>query len=253
MSKIAIIYFSGVGNTKYVASLIFNSLKSIHNVEIFSIEKLPCDFDINNYERVVIGFPTIHSAPVKPIMEFISHLQPGKKKIPIFIFTTCGLYSMNTLRIFAVKCYEKNLIPVMNKSYRCAATDGILLAPFVNMWFYHEKGLDERVNRDSLYFTSLNTYKPNIPRLKLYGIINYPNKWLGQHFRIKIYLHNDKCIKCGRCIKNCPTKAFQKNDQEYLTCNTNKCINCYRCIHHCPQLALSLSKRKTPQKTLFIH
>lgn len=102
--------------------------------------------------------------------------------IPIFIFTTCGLYPTNTLRIFAKKCVPLNIIPVISKHYRCIATDGSLLAPFMNCWFKHEKNLHNKIERDISSFMELlnQSMSVSIPRMKLYSIVNYPNKLLGR-------------------------------------------------------------------------
>ena len=64
-----------------------------------------------------------------PILTFIKQMEQLEISIPAFLFTTCGLYSANTLRIFAKLCEKKNMITILSRSYRCAATDGILLAP----------------------------------------------------------------------------------------------------------------------------
>lgn len=252
MDNILIIYYSGVGNTKKVATMIFNCIKNNCTATIYSIEKLPPKFNLNNYDAIIFGFPTIHTAPAQPMLKFISELSYLEKQIPTFLFTTCGLYSANTLRIFGYKCIRKNILPILNKSYRCSATDGSLLAPFMKCWFNDEKNLLEKVNRDALQFTKLDksNFSPIIPRIKWYSVINFPNKWLGQHFPFPIYLHKVKCVKCNKCITNCPTKAFTTSDDGFPVFSISKCVHCFRCVHHCPQLALSLSKKKAPSKTL---
>lgn len=41
---------------------------------------------------------------------------------------------------------------------------------------------------------------------------------------------NDKCIKCGLCVRKCPVQAIEKD------CETvsDDCISCFRCIRNCP-------------------
>ena len=253
MDKIIIIYHSGVGNTKLVAKSIEKQLNSDFDTEIYSVEKLPDGLELSNYRGVVLGFPTIHTHPTKRILEFIDGLTRLQKKMPAYIFTTCGLYSANTLRIFSKKCMSKNIIPVVNHSFRCAAIDGILFAPGVRFFFTNEKRLEVKIVNDCNEFkrklVNLDI-KPNIPRFKLYSILNYPNKLMGQHYVFPIYLHKDRCIKCGRCTMNCPGKAMYMNEENYPVYLKEKCERCYRCIHHCPKMALSLSKKKAPKKVL---
>ena len=250
MAKIGILYYSGVGNTQYVANIIYNYLINNNEAAIFSIEHLPNNFNVNDYSKLIIGFPTIHSEPAKPIVDFINNLATPDNNIPSFIYTTCGLYSANTIKIFCKLCLKKKIIPVKTNSYRCAATDGILLAPFMDIWYHHKKGLEEIIKADTNQFINLDAFVPAIPKLKWYSLLNYPNKLLGKYLRFKIYLHESNCTKCGLCIKNCPASAYTIGKKGYPLFNSWKCINCYRCIHHCPELALSLSKKKTPKRVL---
>lgn len=251
--NILILYYSGVGNTKVVATKIFYLLHGSHEVTLVSIEKLSTDIAIANYDSLVIGFPTIHAAPAQPILNFIEQTKQLKKSIPTFLFTTCGLYSANTLRIFAKQCEKKNIITILSKSYRCSATDGILLAPNMNIWFCHEKRLDKKVENDVSTFV-IHCNRPiiaNIPHFKIYSILNYLNKFFGQRFSPKIYIHKKNCVSCGKCVVNCPVQCICKDDIGYPLFNNEKCIHCYRCIHHCPKKALSLSKKRPPSKTLY--
>lgn len=105
--KILILYYSGVGNTKMTACNIAEVWKNTHEVTVVSIEHIPENLHIAAFEALVIGFPTIHASPAKPALDFIKHLPPLTKPVPTFLFTTCGLYSANTLRIFALKCAKK--------------------------------------------------------------------------------------------------------------------------------------------------
>ncbi|MBQ7783736.1 MAG: EFR1 family ferrodoxin [Oscillospiraceae bacterium] len=244
MKPFLIIYFSGVGNTKAVAEHIEKCASEIPT-EIYSVDNLPQSFSVDNYSAVIIGTPTYHAEPALPLMRFLKSTH-AHRKIPAFIFTTCGLYSENCLRILAKECILHSIIPIHSASYRCSATDGILLAPFMECWFKNEKNLNDKIQNDlSSFMCKLRSHaKTDIPKAKWYSLLNYPNKMMGKSSTFPIYLHKDKCIKCGKCQKNCPQNAISETDS-YPVINKTKCINCYRCIHHCPVLALSLSKSKT--------
>lgn len=151
-------------------------------------------------------------------------------------------------------CVKKNIISIINRSYRSPATDGILLAPYMKCWFSEERNLGQEVKNDSLKFMELikRPLKIDIQRIKVYSILNFSNKLLGEKFIFKIYLHKEKCIGCIKCILNCSSQAYKLDENGFPIINKTKCINCYRCIHHCPQKALLLSKRKTPTKTLMM-
>lgn len=251
--NILILYYSGVGNTKMVATTIFTSLQKQHEATIESVERFPDTIPISQYDALVIGFPTIHASPAQPMLTFINQIKRLHQAIPTFLFTTCGFYSANTLRIFAKTCSRINMIPIMSRSYRCAATDGSLIAPCMKVWFRHEKDLDKKILCDVDEFIR-RLDKPislHLPRFKLYGMLNYPNKVMGQRFSPRIYTHKEHCTMCGRCSLNCPVQSIIKDSKGYPIIEASSCIHCYRCIHHCPQKALSLSKKHPPSRTLY--
>lgn len=252
--KILILYFSGVGNTRMVAEQYYKRWEVMHICDLYPINKVPVNLDISQYGCIVLGTPTYHATPAKPILDYLDKLTPLSKPLPAFLFTTCGLYPANTLRILACICREKNIVTIMSQSYRCAATDGMLLAPSMKLWFKHEKHLQQKINRDAVTFLTYieqPSLKERMPRFRIHGIFNYPNKILGKHYHPVIYLHNVRCIQCGKCILNCPIQCITKAYDGSPVINSDQCINCYRCVHHCPSIALSLSPKKTLQKTMF--
>lgn len=83
--NILILYYSGVGNTKMVATKIFDLLYSTHEVTLASIEKLSINMDIANYDSLVIGFPTIHAPQHNPYLP-LSNRQSNLKKLFLLSF-----------------------------------------------------------------------------------------------------------------------------------------------------------------------
>jgi len=207
----------------------------------------------NSYDAVIIGTPTYHASPAKAMMNYLDAMPQMQKIIPAFIFNTRGLCSLNTNRILAKKLQEKNIITIMDRAYRSPASDGSLVTPFIKRFFEFEKDIERKIGRDcDDFLKSLNSgkLKSYVPRFQFGSIINAPNKAAGHLITVKIYLHKDKCIKCGLCIEQCPHKAFRADKNRYPILNSKHCENCYRCVHHCSKSALSLSKRRTPQKLL---
>ncbi len=250
--KLLVLYHSGVGNTKLIANRLNSKLKQTYVTDLFAVEEIGDDFSFKNYDGYVIGFPTCHTHPSDSILKFINSIDMLKRSKPAYIFTTCGWFSANTLRIFARLCLNKNIIPVLHQSYRCPATDGTLVAPYIKALFSFEKGLTKKIDNDVEKIKTAFEGEPsaNLPRFKLISLLNYPNKKIGQLITLKIFLHKDKCIKCGKCIENCIMNAMNADEENYPVFTKEKCEKCYRCIHHCPNKALSLSKRKAPKKLL---
>lgn len=123
----------------------------------------------------------------------------------------------------------------------------------MKIWFKHEKGLKGRIecNCNTFLDRLVEPIRERIPRFKLYSILNFPNKFVGQYlYKPSIYVHKSQCIRCGKCIRNCPRLCIDKSEEGVPIFKKNQCIHCYRCIHQCPQHALSLSKKNRPSKTL---
>ena len=72
MKPFLIVYFSGAGNTRVTAEKIKKLIEIKKHAEIYSVEKLPDSFDINDYSAVILGTPTYHSEPAAPLMKFVN-------------------------------------------------------------------------------------------------------------------------------------------------------------------------------------
>ncbi|MFX1456833.1 MAG: nitroreductase family protein [Promethearchaeota archaeon] len=56
---------------------------------------------------------------------------------------------------------------------------------------------------------------------------------------------NDKCINCGQCISECPTRNFKLDEQQdQTTFSKNQCILCGHCIAICPENAIMYEDMK---------
>jgi hypothetical protein len=61
----------------------------------------------------------------------------------------------------------KNLIPVLHRSYRCPATDGALLTPYIKRWFKFEKDIERKVEEEAeriLHEFNKKQHKVKLPR-----------------------------------------------------------------------------------------
>lgn len=74
----------------------------------------------------------------------------------------------------------------------------------------------------------------------LSGVVNSAfNKFMVSS---KDFVVSDKCISCCKCAKYCPVNNINIVDGKPTF--GDKCINCYSCIHHCPMEAINI-KGKT--------
>ena len=65
---------------------------------------------------------------------------------------------------------------------------------------------------------------------------------MQENFSIKT---NDKCIRCGRCVKVCPSGIFEKDgagkDKSIKIVDVQRCIGCGHCVAACPAGAVEHS------------
>jgi uncharacterized Fe-S center protein len=57
------------------------------------------------------------------------------------------------------------------------------------------------------------------------------------HNRISPKVNYDKCLKCQKCLRNCPGGAIYLEDNQ-IKINPDKCIGCGECLTVCPQQAI---------------
>jgi NAD(P)H dehydrogenase (quinone) len=71
MKKIAVIYYSRTGNTKKMAEMIIEGVKSGSGIEadLFSVEDFPVDKALE-YDGIIIGSPTYYATMAAPVKDF---------------------------------------------------------------------------------------------------------------------------------------------------------------------------------------
>ena len=56
------------------------------------------------------------------------------------------------------------------------------------------------------------------------------------------YIVNDKCNKCGICVRVCPAKNISLDNKLSFS---DHCEGCLACVHLCPHNALHLKNEKS--------
>ena len=71
--------------------------------------------------------------------------------------------------------------------------------------------------------------------------LEYPEKKIpvNENFRGKPTVKG--CIKCGTCMKVCPTKAIKIEDNNFQI-DLKRCIFCGNCAFYCPIKAIKMSE-----------
>ena len=251
--EIIILYHSGAGSTKTIAEIFYNKLTSFFSCDIENIY-LDYNFDkLSEYDFIIFGFPTYHCEPSESMMDFIKKMPKFPEVKNAFVFTTYGLYTGNTEKIFVKSCKHKNINTCGSNAYKAPATDGVLLFPSMDFMFKYGEEVPNKIKKDINFIKDTlksDVYKSNyIPRIKLYTILNYPNKLFGKNFTRNISIINNKCIGCEKCVNECIRDCWKK-EKDKRVWNSDNCESCFKCVHHCPSSAIILSE-KTLNKPKF--
>lgn len=241
--KVAIIYFSGTGNTFRICKLWQDAAKE-NNVEVdlFNLEKDEFDFNkINEYDKIGLAYP-IHAfnAP-ENVWKYTKKFPKLENKKPVFILMCSGEYlAMNhssakkTLRILKRRNY------VLENDYH-------YVMPY-NLVFRHTEARAARMYETSKklvpidvkeYFINNEFHRTR--KLHLVGWFIFLlriEQWFsgvnGKLYRV----NKKKCIKCMKCVNACPTKNIEFKDGKFVF--HSQCLLCARCSFNCPTDAISI-------------
>lgn len=237
-----IYWFSGTGNSKYVAGELSERLNE--RLEFIPNSNKICNLSDN--ERLLFVFP-IYSWGVPPIvLDFIDKMTlNGYRNQYVGMVCTCGDETANAPEMF-VRAMQKKGISVTGIFSIIMPNNYVLLPGFgTDTKEVEEKKLQLAPSRIETVVNkilsgeqctdvvrgSLASLKTNAvyPLFKRWGV--FPKKWR----------FTDKCIGCGKCEKACPVKNITLNSNRQPQWGKN-CTSCVACYHICPVNAIQYAR-----------
>ncbi len=240
--KIALFYFTGSYNTKKVAEHYKSAIEGLSfEADIFPIENFDDqgNVDVSSYDKFGIFYPVHGFSSPKIVKRFAKKLS-SDKKTPYFLVMVSGEpvnlnhnsadalkrklkkkfafesefhYVMGYNMIFrhteekAYKMYEamEKIVPIDTKEYLIDGKKFALKRPFLGP-------IAVGIIRIQFAFYPVN----------------------GKLFRV----NKKKCVKCLKCVENCPVKNIEYKDGKFKF--HNHCMMCTRCSFNCPSSAISI-------------
>lgn len=247
-----VFYFSGTGNTRWVARQIAEAVgeELLYIPDLIREERY--EFRVVAGERIGFCFPTHGWQPPRIVREFIGRLElRGHEDAFCWALTTCGDNMGECMAILNRDLARKGLRAdtlysvVMPESYVCL--------PFM----YTDS--DEKAARkitgarrqlSEIIATVRDRRKGVIalekgatPRLYSYVIGGYFNKRMITDRKFQV--DAEVCIKCGKCANICPVDNIAGTPPQWL--HNGRCTCCLACYHHCPVHAInygSITRRR---------
>ncbi len=232
--------FSGTGNTKRICKLFAEELSKYNcNCDLYDITASGTDVPSpNNYDRVCIAYPVHGFNAPEIVMRFAEKL-PASSQAVYYLKTSGEPLKLNS----ASSC--KLIKCLAAKGYQAGAEFHYVM-PY-NMIFRHSDAMVAKmweaakngVPSDAAVMARGERLpiNPSAPYKLVSAVVavEHPAMHLiGRGFKVD----EDKCLKCGKCVKNCPQNNISVKDGK-ITFGKD-CIGCVRCSFNCPTAAIRI-------------
>ena len=240
-----ILYFSGTGNSKYVAKQIADALGD----EIVNLNdriKASDTSPVETGERVIIVTPTYAWRIPRVVRNWLRKTELRGAKQVWFVMT-CGSEIGNADKYNRELCTEKRL--------SCMGTAQIVMPENYIAMFSAPQADEAREivaktepNIDCV-IASIQSNQPFAPtRNNLYDrFMSGPVNLIFYKFCVKAdaFTVSDTCIGCGQCAKRCPMNNVTLKDGKPVW--GKNCTHCMACICYCPVSAIEYGKKSVGQ------
>lgn len=243
--SIAIIYFSGTGNTEYVTNQIKKDFEQKGNkVDTFRLEDILKNYlklDVDKYDVFGVG-SAIHAFNFPKIfLKYISNEMPDGMNKPVFIFKSAGdcLGNGGSTTMVRKRLLKKNYRVIMERLFVMPAnvflkyTNSFIKQLYLLIPRKVEQMVDEIINNLN---SGKTTLQKNSIWLRGFTWIFSKMESFGARYMGKYYHISKECNHCQICIKNCPTENIFMVDGKIKF--RKKCIICMRCGYICPKNAI---------------
>lgn len=238
---IEILYFSGTGNTAFVAEQIEKQLKARgEQVERKALETVHPD-EAGTGKLLYFGFPIYACASPVPVAEFIRGMKTGKP-LKVKLFATKAYFSGKALSRTGMKLEERGFEVLSTFETKMPGSDGLaflrkesraaqrLLQNFSGVI----GGLEAWVEKD--HFIPWRRRGPDIV-----GCLFSLAMKQAEHSLASRFTADAQCNLCRLCIRICPAANISEN--EGSICFGKECFLCMRCLHQCPKEAIQIGSK----------
>ena len=261
-----IFYFTGTGNTRWVAEQIAEAIGE----ELLFIPDLiregRYEFELQEGERIGFCFPTHGWQPPRIVREFVRRMRMTYPNLSsrrwnsdstgehpyCWALTTCGDNMGEAMTIFNRTLAENKALRTLDGHPLQAETQFAVIMPesYVCLPFMKTDPEDKELwkienARHQLHHIIRiikdcrrgieELEKGATPRLYSYVIGGYFNKKMitDKKFTVDAAL----CTRCGKCSKVCPVDNIKGTPPTWI--HNGRCTCCLACYHHCPVHAIN--------------
>jgi len=252
--SVAIYYFSGTGNSLYVAKRVAEKMKG----DLIPIASMVAQKEINIESDIVgIIFPIYYANLPNIIRRFSIKLKNIESKY-VFVVCTYGGGKGDAIKSLNAIMGAKNISAVygihmpQNAFFKASENHRKLYKEANVMVELICKNTEQK--KEGMFFSNILVdiiQRPLYPFLKPM-VMKYLMKISNTSFKKPIeelipladksFKTNEKCNSCGICVKVCPVNNIVLVDKKPTW--LHKCENCLACYNYCPQRAIETSVAK---------
>jgi len=242
-----ILYFSGTGNSKYIAELFCQ----LNNANCYSIEE-NIHFDQLIASEEIIGFcyPIYGSRVPRIMREFaLKHSEILKNK-KIIIFCTQLIFSGDGARAF-LDIFPKKHFKIIYAEHFFMPNNvcNLFILPLEN-----EVKIKKYIKKAKQKMEKVcNNINKGIIKKRGFNILSQLLGLMQGIFMPMIEQKSMDCVKitedcdkCCLCVSNCPMKNLEYKNGRIM--QKSNCTLCYRCINICPQKAITMFFKQKVKK-----
>ena len=235
-----VFYFSGTGNSRFVARNIARALGQ-EAFDITAYTKTMKRPDFTETGVYVFVCPSYMSAPARAITDFVEWAG-FPSGIKAYFIVTCAASMGITPRVASELCEKKNM------KYMGAAQ---IEMPQNYIALFTTKKVEENIDIIEKAEIEIDRIaelikKGEVLETKKIGSVEYSvTKWVRDVYykdfmKTKKFKATDKCISCQKCVKVCPLSNITMKDKRPSW--GTKCTHCMACINQCPVDAIEYGK-----------
>ena len=240
-----ILYFSGTGNSKYVAQRIADALGD----EIVNLNdriKASDTSPVETGERLIVVTPTYAWRIPRVVRDWLLKTELRGAKQAWFVMT-CGSEIGNADKYNRELCAEK-AISCMGTAQIVMPENYIAMfsAPQADKARQIVAKAEPSIDRAIAAIQSNQPFAPT--RNKLYDrFMSGPVNPIFYKFFVKAnaFTASSACIGCGQCVKRCPMNNVTLKDGKPSW--GKNCTHCMACICYCPKEAIEYGKKSVGQ------
>lgn len=237
--KILLIYFTGTYNTRFITKMIQDEFKNNHQVDCIEMDSSLVPLKVVGYDLIGLGYPIYGFNSPKIFNTLLRRFtfEPNQK---YFIYKNSGeTFALNNAS-------SRIIIRRMKRIHLHLIGEFHFVMPY-NIHFRYEEDFVKQIlemNKKILKIMSYGLLNNKVYKIKsnvLYNFVAFlvSIQKIGGEVNSFFYrVDKKKCIKCGLCAKDCPTKNIEFKDGNIKF--KHHCQMCMRCSFYCPTNSIKI-------------